>query len=347
MPKFSNTARAVAAIIFVAAAAEAQWTAHFPDALTTGVSNTQPFSQATFSQFIQYPGTAASPSGGATTSLAAQGVAPGARLTELAMVPITAGPGVYAANNALVMVGHVVGASSSTQWAANLVGPVTLWDSTIDGPLTFAWTGGTWTPYISNPTGIFQWDGVNDVGIYICLQTAGATTNNFSVTTPSPAIYIRHGYSTGFNPAPGTGSTTTGILGMRQRMKFDPGFTLNAVTSGGGVGDLTIFALGDIPAGTTEGFTLVTADTTGSIGSGPAFGIHLDALTIDVLYQPAFVGNPLHWVTPSAPFYPEGNLVVNPGLLSFLAGQSWRMVAVAFSPGFVYLGRTNVVQLDW
>jgi hypothetical protein len=64
MPKFSNAVRAVVAVLAVAAAAKAQWTVHFPDALTTGSSNTQPFAQtAQFSQFIQYPGTATSPSG--------------------------------------------------------------------------------------------------------------------------------------------------------------------------------------------------------------------------------------------------------------------------------------------
>jgi hypothetical protein len=347
---------AFVALAALASGGVAQTLAHFPDASTPTTSgNTQPFNWTAspqFTQFIQYPGTPASPSGGGTTSLQAQGVAPGALLTELACVPTTAGGGTYATFNAHIVVGHVVGSSVATQWIANLVDPVVLYDSTYDGPLTIPWSPGTWTPYVSLgecAAGLFYWNGVDDVGIQISVQQAGATSNNFSSSTPSPAIFIRHGCSTAYIAPPGTASTTTGTLGMRQRMTFGGfvPFRMGATTSGGGAGDLTLDPLTSVPPGTSEGFMLVTADTTGAICTGPAFGIYPDAITWDVVMQPALPGSPLHWVAGFPGLYPQAPIVVAPGTLSFLAGQSWRVVSIAFGPGFVYLGRTQVVQLNW
>lgn len=340
----SAVALLAAASCAVVSVAQTTTFVEFPDAnLAAGASNTQPFGVATaFTQLIVYPGLTTPTF---TTSLQSAGILPTQSLTELAVDPFVAGAGTYATSQAYVYIGHLLNNPSlPNQWLANLDNPTLLWDSTVDGPFTFPWTSATWSPLPMRPNAQFFWDGVRDVGILITVQAG--STGTFTVRTPATAIYPRHG-TTSFNAAPGVAQTTTGVLGMRMRMGWGAGFFQTAVTTGAGTGDL-LLGLTNIPLGTVEGYTFVTTDLTGSLGTGPFFGFWPDALSWNLLFSgPATAGNPLHWLAGYPGLYPDVSLVAPPGSLSFLGGTSWRVVTVVFGFGPTYLARSNVSQLNW
>jgi len=121
---------------------------------------------------------------------------------------------------------------------------------------------------------------------------------------------------------------------------------LSAVTSGSGAGDLTL-SLASITAGTTEGFVFLSTDTSGTVGTGPFFGIRPDALTWISLGFPAQPGNPFHFQTGVPGLFPDSPFVAPPGTLSGLAGVTTDLAAVVLAPGFAYLGRSNVVRVTW
>jgi hypothetical protein len=172
---------------------------------------------------------------------------------------------------------------------------------------------------------------------------AGGGTHVLPATPVGGLSLLPGGYAyVGFTASTGGSFENYDLLSWT----YDPSFLLTATTSGGGVGDL-LLSLDVIPPATTEGFTLVTFDTTGAIGTGPAFGIWPDPTTYAILQEPGFAGNPLHWTTGTPGLFPATPLYVSPGTLSFLSGQSWRLVAVAFAPSFTYVKHTNVVQVDW
>lgn len=347
---FISSCRATLCVLMVASSFCAAQTTlvEFPDnLLSTGSTNTQPFNfnntTTGFTSFMVYPGTSTP---NFPTSLLSSCVVPGSSLTEIAIVPSASGTYTSGAN-LQIHVGHLLyPVTSPTAWLGNLDNPVLIYDTATNGPLTFAYTANTYAPIAVATGNIFTWDGVRDVGVMISCGT-GATTGLSVRTAPLPSGigYVRHG-TTSFAPAPGTAQTTTGTLGMRMRMTFTPGFELQATTSGGGTGDLNMSLL-RIPAGTALGFNLITADTTGPVcPGGPFFGLNPDATTWFILQQPATVGSPLNWI-PGYGFFPDVPFTVAPGTLSFLAGQSWRLSNVAFDANFTYLGRTNVVQLNW
>jgi hypothetical protein len=103
----------------------------------------------------------------------------------------------------------------------------------------------------------------------------------------------------------------------------------------------------NLPAGTTEGYTLITTTPIGPLGSGPFFEIWPDAITLAVVNTPASVGNPLHFIPGFAGVYPDAPFTLPAGTLSFLAGQVWDVDVVALGSGFVYLGHTNAARLSW
>lgn len=122
---------------------------------------------------------------------------------------------------------------------------------------------------------------------------------------------------------------------------------LSATTTGGGAGDLAL-SLTLIDPAATEGYTLVTAFTPTSIGTGPLLGIWPDALTWSIPSTPVAVGNPLHFYTGFAGAYPSAPFLVPPGPpLSAFAGQTFDFVVVLLQPGFTYVGKSNVSRLTW
>lgn len=342
--------RILCVAVLMASGVSAQ-VAYFPDNLpATGSGNTIPYRDSSwaasgYTSYHVYP----------AATLTAAGISAGAVLTDLAISPTntTGASGTINIPIAQVYFGHVaVSPPTAGQWFSNVAGPVTLWDTAADGPLTFNWVADTWVshPIACHGSG-FAWDGVTDVIFYTSFAgtsvPGGGWTGGFSIHTGPTGGYLRHGLNV-YNPTLGTAPTTTGTLGMRIRLTFGATscFGLFGTTTGGGAGDLTL-AVVNLPGAVTEGFTLVTSSTIASPGSGPFFGIWPDAVTFQGIAVPAAVGNPLHFVTGVPGAFPDSPFVVPPGTLSFLGGQVWDAVLVGLAPGFVYVNRTNVVRLNW
>jgi hypothetical protein len=341
-------AKTLCVILLLAAGVTAQ-TAYFPDnAPATGTANTIPYRESTwgvsgYTSYHVYPG----------ATLALAGIPAGAFLTDLAIAPsnATGASGTINIPITQVYIGHAASPITSGQWFNNVLTPTTLWDTGTDGPLTFGWTADTWVSHPIACHGIgFAWDGVSDVIFY---QThagsstpGGGWTGGFSVHS-SPIAYLRHGLNA-YQPLVGTAPSTAGTLAMRIRLTFGAAgcFGLSGVTSGGGVGDLTLTTINP-PPGMTEGFTLVTSTTVGNAGTGPVFGIWPDGTTFQGIAEPAAVGNPLHFIAGFPGIYPDAPFIVPPGTLSFLAGQVWDAVVVGLGPGLTYIKHTNVVRLNW
>jgi len=125
------------------------------------------------------------------------------------------------------------------------------------------------------------------------------------------------------------------------------GFGLSMTTSGGGVGDLSAEIL-NMPAMTSEGFTLLSFDTSGPVGLGPVFGIYPDPLTWQVATSPPAPTNPLHFVAPFVPGnYPLAPFTYPPGALTSFTGMSLDGQVVALDAGFNVLGATAVSRLTF
>ncbi len=340
---------ALAVLMLLAGLSTAQ-IVHLPDNVpSTGGANTIPYRDSSwgingYTSLHVYP----------AAELANHGVTAGAVLVGLAMSPTTAtgAAGTITIPLGQVYFGHLaVSPPVAGQWLNNLAGTVTLWDTAVDGPLTFAWTADTWASHpISCQGGSFIWDGVSDVAFYQThagTSNGGGWTGGFSVHTSPASAYIRHGLSN-YNPTPGTAPTTTGTLGMRMRLTFASTacYMLSAVTGGAGAGDLTL-SLQHPPAGMVEGYTFFTAAPQGAVGTGPFFGIWADGTTWSIVSVPIGAGNPLHFLAGVPGLYPDAPFSVPPGTPSFLAGQTWDAVVVALGAGQGYLSNTNAVRLNW
>lgn len=125
-----------------------------------------------------------------------------------------------------------------------------------------------------------------------------------------------------------------------------PNNILTATTTGGGAGDLNI-ALTSLSPGAAEGYLLLSSTATGTVGTGPLFGIAPDALTWSAITVPVAVGNPVHYLIGAPGFFPDAPFTVPAGVLSSLAGQVWDVVAVVLGPGSTYLGKSSVQRLAW
>lgn len=330
-----------ALVLGTALSAQGTLEAYFPDNTFSGSTNTHPLNVGPttgFTSLYVYP----------AATLVAQAIPGTAKLTGLAIVPAS-GSGSINLPTASIIVGHAAAAQSPTNWIANMADPTIVWDTAVDGPMTSPpWTALSWCPLPINTTGNFHWDGVRDLVVMIShgVYTSAAVNGVFTLIT-SPVPYVRHG-APSYLPPVGTATQTTGTLGARMRMSFEcPGF---AFTSGFGTGDLTLLLNQPFSGGVTEGYTLLSSTTNGNVGSGPMFGLWPDALTWAAIpLTPAAIGDPIHWVANHGipGIWPVGPFQVPPGALSFLAGQTWEVVAIGFGPNFSPLETTCVSRLVW
>jgi hypothetical protein len=123
---------------------------------------------------------------------------------------------------------------------------------------------------------------------------------------------------------------------------------LTVQTGGGGLGDLYL-GVTDISPTAVEGWMLISLDTTHAAGTGPMLGLWPDALTWSLIFPPTTptVGNPLHFLLPAGGAYPDVPFTAPPGALSFLGGTSWDIVVMMLGFGPSYVGRSNVVRVNW
>jgi hypothetical protein len=199
-----------------------------------------------------------------------------------------------------------------------------------------------------NPAG--GWQDVTFLSPYTL--PGGNIVVDFQTSIPAGGVYFLSSVSptvprliaaTYTGQATGTLGATSGT---KVRFGSVPENILVATTSGGGAGDLGI-SLTSISPGATEGYTLVTSAAIGALGSGPMFGIWPSAVTFDGINSPLAPGNPLHFTVGTPGIFPDTPFIVPSPVLSFLAGQTWDLVAVVLAPGLVYLGRSAPNRLNW
>jgi hypothetical protein len=143
----------------------------------------------------------------------------------------------------------------------------------------------------------------------------------------------------------GTARTGAQILASYNQELF-PNNIFTAVTSGGGVGDLSL-SLTSISPGAVEGYMLVTSAPIGGVGTGPLFGIWPSGETWALIATPLAVGNPLHFVVGIPGAFPDTGFSVPAGTLSYLAGQTWDLVCVVAGPSLTYLGHSQAQRMGW
>ncbi len=110
-----------------------------------------------------------------------------------------------------------------------------------------------------------------------------------------------------------------------------------------GVGDLVLSGPDD-PPGTTEGYVLLSNETSGPIGLGPLVGLYPDSFTFSIFGLPASVGNLFHYI-PSPTQFPNVNFVLPPGSLP--PGVSYDGVLVQMNGGAGTLVISNVARITF
>lgn len=177
-------------------------------------------------------------------------------------------------------------------------------------------------------------------------STAGGVANN---RDNLEAVYLQ-------NPTPGLYQVQVSALSIAQDAKVetpqvDLDFALAMHPMGGGyqtTGGLTVdlsssgpgnltFAASNVPAaGWTEGYTVMSFDTSRGKGFGGFFGIQDDSLTVLLWGTAAAAGNPFHFTnTPGA--YPFTNFVFpDPSLISFLSGVQVDAMMMLWNGGDVF-----------
>jgi PKD repeat protein len=122
-------------------------------------------------------------------------------------------------------------------------------------------------------------------------------------------------------------------------------FVFDMTSTGGGVGDLTITP---VPtncggaAGAARGYLLPSFATTGTLGTGPLFGLVPDGLTWQTLMTSPAVGNPLSFVVTPGVFPDSGPLSFPPGSLSAFGGLYLDAVMVYLTPSSTLLHYSNI-----
>jgi hypothetical protein len=188
---------------------------------------------------------------------------------------------------------------------------------------------------------------------YVDGVAVGSPVNQTTTSTMSGLLIIGSQLtgSTGLNGVIdefrlwGTARTAAEIAASYNQELF-PNNIFTAVTSGGGVGDLSL-SLASISPGAVEGYMLVTSSAVGGAGSGPFFGIWPSGETWALIATPLAVGNPLHFVVGVPGAFPDTGFSVPAGTLSYLAGQTWDLVCVVAGPSLTYLGHSQVQRMPW
>jgi hypothetical protein len=113
-----------------------------------------------------------------------------------------------------------------------------------------------------------------------------------------------------------------------------------------GAGDLFMGAPPPPPTW-TEGYTILSSDTNGSVGSGWFFGLYPDLLTWDSLRYPAIPGSPLHFVNVANPnLFPEAPLSLPPGTIN-LAGLTLDALLIYLDGNRNLLSATSVSRVTF
>lgn len=152
------------------------------------------------------------------------------------------------------------------------------------------------------------------------------------------------GTATYLGTASGQGITASGVTVMGTGTA-SPGFTLSVTPSGSGGATVS---LSGIPQGTTEGWTLLSLDTSAPLGAGPVLGATPDATTLGLIqaFPVATAGGPVHWTWPaSAGVWPAAPYTVPGGVLPI--GTTIDVLALALNGPTSIIGATPIVRTSF
>lgn len=193
------------------------------------------------------------------------------------------------------------------------------------------------TTFTSDPGGVLTWswdfdnDGISD-----------STLQNPSYIYPCPGVYSVALTVTDASH-PSATMVRTNYINVGE-------FIFSVSSTGGGVADMNL-----IPVPTTcgkaqgaiKGYTLVSGAVAGNLGSGPFFGIGFDAITLQFIQTPPWVGNVIHFI-PTPTSYPNtGSIFYPAGFFAPLVGQTLDCVMVFQGPGGSLLHWSNASRVSF
>ena len=216
-----------------------------------------------------------------------------------------------------------------------------------DGPLVWQAVANTWSRLgIASDT--FEWNGTDDVGIYLTFTNATVTGWNGGCLRAPNGIPTR---TYDFVQANASVSTACDVsAGIKVRLdlrKPAESFRTTVLHLGSGAASQEIVGLPDTAL---QGWTVATFTPASPVGSGPMFGIIPDGVSWFILgtYLQPTLGHPFHWTaTGSSAFYPHAPIVVPPGAMSAFAGNTWQYVSIALGPGLGLQAFSNVTEVTW
>jgi hypothetical protein len=108
-------------------------------------------------------------------------------------------------------------------------------------------------------------------------------------------------------------------------------------------------AVSGTPSNAFQGYTLISADVSQPVNSGPILGIVPDALTLQIALYLAPIaqsGNPLHWLaTPG--LFPDVPFVIPAPAVSALSGLTWDFVTVTLDTGILINGISTADRISF
>ncbi len=184
------------------------------------------------------------------------------------------------------------------------------------------------------------------------LVATGTTT----VTGGTSVSTLTYGAAVGGTYSAGVLDTANGTIGGTYSVQLGcvggpctptaSGFSLVAQTSGGGAGNVALGVSG-IPSTATHVLILFSATPApGGPGTGSVFGLVPDQTWFAFLSSPATNFGLTHFPATANP-YVGGPVIVPTGTLSFLAGQTWEGIAVAYATTTGLVDQTGVSTIAW
>lgn len=244
-------------------------------------------------------------------------------------------------NNIFVDVFPAAAANVYNMWCSGVLRP------TVMNYNCFQNINGTYPVYASADQTLASWQALgfdlNSVSADPLYTAPASTPPDLRINSGSPCASA--GTTIATVPADIFGSPRTPPVDIGA-FELTSGNLLTALTTGGGAGDLNL-SLTAINPLATEGFTLISMNTTGAAGTGPILGIMPDALTWSIFGFPQVAGSPFHFPIGVLGVFPDASFVLPPGALSSFSGLSWDMVVLLLGPGWSYVGQSNVVRINW
>lgn len=164
-------------------------------------------------------------------------------------------------------------------------------------------------------------------------RTSRASTGRYHMFLPPgqhAILFSKPGYASAMHTVTVTAAGTT-----VRNAALQPAFALHATTTGGGVGDYSMWTQ-NIPPGAILGYTLLSLDTSSPLGANANFlDLRADMLTLSIVQLPPTAGSPLAYTFPvPVGYFPLAPYNLPPGALPLPPGTALDIQAVLIGQGF-------------